>query len=163
MCLLDSYRAVTILALVTKENYNTEENQGRGQNCSHQEEEKPMNMAFWIAQGLLSLIFLGAGGMKVFAYEKFKQSAEKKYSPHGLGLSKGLITFIGVSELAGSLGLIVSMATGTYPALAAWAAIGLATIMLLATLFHLRHHESPLTPIALLALAVFVAVGRWHH
>jgi uncharacterized membrane protein len=122
-----------------------------------------MNIALWIAQGLLTLIFLAAGGMKVFAYEKFKQSAEKKYPPHGLGLSKGLVTFIGLSELAGSLGLILPTVTGVYPSLTTWAAIGLAIIVFLATLFHFRRHESPLVTVVLLALAVFVAGGRWHH
>jgi uncharacterized membrane protein YphA (DoxX/SURF4 family) len=122
-----------------------------------------MNIALWTVQGLLSLVFLASGGMKVFAFEKYRLMSEKKYPQHGFGLSKGLVTFIGVSELAGSLGLILPMATGTAPALTTWAAIGLATIMLLASLFHLRRHESPLPTIVLLALAVFVAVGRWHN
>ena len=36
-----------------------------------------MNIALWIAQGILCAVFLGAGGMKVFAYKKFRESSEK--------------------------------------------------------------------------------------
>jgi hypothetical protein len=35
--------------------------------------------------------------------------------------------------------------------------------MLLAVLYHLRRHESPAVPAALLLLALFVAVGRFSH
>ena len=70
-------------------------------------------------------MFLIAGTMKVFAFEKYKKLAEKKSPTHGLGLSKGLVTFIGVSEEAGSLGLVLPLATGIAPTLTAWAAIGL--------------------------------------
>jgi hypothetical protein len=99
--------------------------------------------------------------MKVFTFEKYKKLAERKSPTHGLGLSKGLVTFIGVSEVAGSLGLVLPLATGIAPALTVWAAIGLALVMFLATIFHLRRHESPLTTIVLFVLACFVAAGRW--
>jgi putative oxidoreductase len=120
-----------------------------------------MNIGLWIVQGVLSLVFLIVGAMKVFAFEKYKKLAEKKSPTHGLGLSKGLVTFIGASELAGSVGLILPSVTRVAPALTAWAAIGLAIVMFLATIFHLRRHESPLTTIILFALACFVAAGRW--
>jgi uncharacterized membrane protein len=119
-----------------------------------------MNIALWVVQGVLSLVFLIAGATKAFAFEKYKQLAEKKSPTHGLGLSKGLVTFIGVSEVGGSLGLILPSVTGVAPALTAWAAIGLAIVMFLATIFHLRRHESPLTTIVLFALACFVGAGR---
>lgn len=32
-----------------------------------------MNLALWIVQGLLCAFFVMAGGMKVFAYERFKK------------------------------------------------------------------------------------------
>ena len=31
-----------------------------------------MNLALWIVQGFLAFAFIGIGGMKVFAYEKYK-------------------------------------------------------------------------------------------
>ena len=33
-----------------------------------------MNIALWIVQLVLGIAFLGSGGMKVFAYRKYKES-----------------------------------------------------------------------------------------
>jgi hypothetical protein len=55
------------------------------------------------------------------------------------------------------------MAVNVAPGLSAWAAVGLATVMLLAIGYHLRRRESPAAPAILFALAVFVAVGRLHR
>ena len=119
-----------------------------------------MNLALWIAQGLLSAAFLMAGGMKVFAYEKYRKQAEAQSPAKGPGISKGLTTFIGISELAGALGLIVPLATHTAPILTPLAALGLAIIMILAVGFHLRRKEPATAAAVLLILSVFVTVGR---
>lgn len=37
-----------------------------------------MNVPLWVVQVLLALAFIAAGGMKVFAYEKYKAMSEKK-------------------------------------------------------------------------------------
>ena len=120
-----------------------------------------MNVALWIVQGLLAFAFIAAGAMKVFAYEKYKAMSEKKNGR--TSLSRGLITFIGMAEIAGSLGIVLPMATNIAPWLSPWAAIGLAIIMLLAIVFHLRRHESPVAPIILFLLAAFVVFGRFSH
>lgn len=114
-----------------------------------------MNIVLWIAQGILCALFLGAGGMKVFAYPKYQASVGRE-----LSLSKGLVTFIGISELAGALGLILPMASGIAPVLTPLAAAGLAIIMLLATGFHLKRREPAYMTIVLLVLSGFVAWGR---
>lgn len=114
-----------------------------------------MNIALWIVQLILCIAFLGSGGMKVFAYRKYKESVGRD-----LDLSKALVTFIGISELAGALGLILPGFTGIAPRLAPLAALGLAVIMLLAVGFHLKRKESPAPAVVLLILAGFVAVGR---
>jgi uncharacterized membrane protein len=119
-----------------------------------------MNAALWVAQGLLALAFLATGGMKVFAYEKYKTTSEKN-GPSGL--TRGLTTFIGIAELAGAIGVVLPMAVNIAPGFSAWAAVGLATIMLLAIGYHLRRRESPAAPAILFALAVFVAIGRLAH
>jgi uncharacterized membrane protein YphA (DoxX/SURF4 family) len=118
-----------------------------------------MNLALWIVQGILCFAFLMAGGMKVFAYEKFKKMGESK-ATRPLGLSKGLVTFIGVCELAGAAGLVLPPATGIAPVLTPLAALGLATITLLAVIFHVRRKESPVAPLVLMLLACFVVYGR---
>jgi uncharacterized membrane protein YphA (DoxX/SURF4 family) len=119
-----------------------------------------MNVALWIVQGILSIMFLMAGGMKLFAYEKYKESAEKKSVGRGPGVSRGLTTFIGICEVAGGIGLILPMATGVAPSLTTLAALGLGIIMVLATIYHLRRKEPAFVPIGLLVLAALVVVGR---
>ena len=114
-----------------------------------------MNIGLWIVQGILCVMFLGAGGMKVFAYPKYVKSVGGQ-----LNLSRGLVTFIGISELAGALGLILPMASGIAPMLTPLAAAGLAIIMLLATGFHLKRKEPAYMTVVLLLLSGFVAWGR---
>ena len=99
--------------------------------------------------------------MKLFAYEKYKAKSEKKNGPSGI--TRPLAAFIGIAEIAGSLGIVLPMATNIAPWLSPWAAVGLATIMLLAIGFHLRRHESAVAPGILFLLAVFVVFGRFSH
>ena len=75
-----------------------------------------MKTTLWIVQALLALAFLMAGGMKLFAYERYKAMSEKN-GPSGL--TRGLTTFIGVAEVAGALGVVLPMATGIAPWLSA--------------------------------------------
>jgi uncharacterized membrane protein YphA (DoxX/SURF4 family) len=120
-----------------------------------------MNVALWIVQGLLAFAFIASGAMKVFAYEKYTAMSEKKNGQ--TSLSRGLITFIGMAEIAGSLGIVLPMATNIAPWLSPWAAVGLAIIMLLAIGFHVRRHESVAIPVILFLLAGFVVFGRFSH
>ena len=119
-----------------------------------------MNIALWVVQAVLALAFIAAGSMKVFAYGKYKAMSEKN-GP--MDLKRGLVTFIGLSELAGAVGIVLPMAANVAPWLSPIAAAGLATVMLLAVLYHLRRHESPAVPAGLLLLALFLAVGRFSH
>ncbi len=120
-----------------------------------------MNVALWIVQGLLAFAFIAAGGMKLFAYKKYNAMSEEKNGQ--TSLSRGLVTFIGMAEIAGSLGIVLPMATNIAPWLSPWAAIGLAIIMLLAIGFHVRRHESVAVPVILFLLAGFVVFGRFSH
>jgi uncharacterized membrane protein YphA (DoxX/SURF4 family) len=119
-----------------------------------------MSIALWVVQVVLASAFIRAGGMKVFAYEKFKAVSEKK-GPSGI--TRGLARFIGTAELAGAVGVILPMAVNIAPWLTAWAALGLAMVMLLANVYHLRRRELPAPPVVLLLLAAFVAIGRFSH
>jgi uncharacterized membrane protein YphA (DoxX/SURF4 family) len=117
-----------------------------------------MNIILWIAQGLLGLIFLMAGITKGFQYEK-----AKNMMPWVKDASKGLVTFIGIAELLGAIGLILPLALDISPILTPMSAVGLAIIMLLAAIFHAKRKEYGAIGIniILLALAVFVAIGRF--
>ena len=119
-----------------------------------------MNVTLWVVQVLLALVFIASGGMKVFAYQKYKAMSEKN-GPSGM--SRGLVIFIGISELAGAFGVVIPMATGIAPWLSAWAAVGLAVVMLLAIGYHVRRREPPGAPAILFAMAVFVSLGRLSH
>jgi uncharacterized membrane protein YphA (DoxX/SURF4 family) len=115
-----------------------------------------MKIALWIVQALLALVFAASGSMKLFAFDQLAASAPALADQHGL------VIFIGIAELAGAIGLILPRLTGIFPVLTAWAAAGLATIMILATGFHLTHGEYShvVVTVILLALAGFVVYGR---
>ena len=118
-----------------------------------------MNIALWIAQGLLAAMFLMAGVMKTFQTAKAKEQL-----PWAKNRSDGFVRFVGTSELLGALGLILPLATGILPRLTVLAAIGLIIIQLLAIFTeHLPKKEYNVIPVnvVLLALAAFVALGRW--
>jgi uncharacterized membrane protein len=124
-----------------------------------------MNIALWIVQVLLALAFGMAGAMKAFQYEKAKASL-----PWVKEVSKEQVNFIGISELLGALGLILPMPVANMiyvgktivPLLTPLAAIGLAIIMVLAAIFHYKRDEKQVivVNVVLLALALFVAIGR---
>lgn len=118
-----------------------------------------MNIALWIAQGLLVAMYLMAGVMKTFQTEKVRPTMSWTQ-----GRSDAFVRFVGISELLGALGLILPMLTGILPWLTPIAAIGLALIQLLAIFSeHLPRKEYNIIPmnIVLLGLAIFVVFGRW--
>ena len=119
-----------------------------------------MSINLWIVQSLLALAFVMSGAMKLFAYEKYKVMSEKNGPT---GLTHGLISFIGIAEIAGGVGVVLPVATNIAPWLTLWAAVGLSCIMLLAIRFHVRRHEPAFAPIVLLLLAVFVVFARYYR
>jgi uncharacterized membrane protein YphA (DoxX/SURF4 family) len=117
-----------------------------------------MNIALWIVQVLLGGMFVFAGVLKAFQYERAKASLFwVKDVPHGL------VTFIGISELLGGLGLLLPSITGILPWLTPLAGASLALIMILAIGFHASRREGQAIGInsVLLVLAAFVAYGRF--
>ena len=114
-----------------------------------------MTYALWIAQGLLALIFLFAGGMKLVL------PLEQLTGPVSLpGL---FVRFIGVAEVLGALGLILPGLLRIRPVLTPLAAAGLVIIMIGATVLTLAGGDIALALIPLVVglLAAFVAYGRW--
>jgi uncharacterized membrane protein YphA (DoxX/SURF4 family) len=117
-----------------------------------------MTMALWMVQIVLGLAFLMFGSMKVFQYEKAKASM-----PWVQDSSKSLVTFIGIVEILGGLGLILPYATGILPILTPLAAGGLAIVMVLAAGLHFKRKEYQAIGmnVVFFALALFVAIGRF--
>ena len=113
-----------------------------------------MNVALWIAQGLLAVIFLFAGGMKlVMPIEEMT----KELPMPGL-----FLRFIAVCEVLGALGLILPGLLRVWPVLTPVAAVGLVIIMIGATVATLMTSgvAMALFPLAVGILAGFVAYGR---
>ncbi len=74
-----------------------------------------------------------------------------------------LVRFIGVSELLGGFALILPAALRIKPELTGWAAIGLAAVMLFATIFHISRGEFSAIGMNIILgiIAVFIAWGRF--
>ncbi|HEX4225670.1 MAG TPA: DoxX family protein [Pseudonocardiaceae bacterium] len=120
-----------------------------------------MNIALWIAQGLLALAYLAAGGLKlVRPREQLVASGNFEWMR---GYSDAGVKAVGLVEIIGALGVILPWLTGIAPILTPIAAIGLVVVQLGALRVHLvRNERKPLPAnLFLLLLAAFVAVGRF--
>lgn len=118
-----------------------------------------IHIALWIVQGLLAAAFGFAGVLKLTA--PIPELAAQMGWPGDIpGL---LVRFIGLSELAAALGLVLPAALRIRPMLTPLAAAGLVVVMTLAAGFHGMRGEPEALPInlALGALAAFVAWGRF--
>jgi len=114
-----------------------------------------MTYALWVVQGLLALLFLFAGGMKlVLPIEEMT----KQMPLPGL-----FLRFIAVAEVLGALGLILPGLLRIRPGLTPLAAAGLVIIMIGATVLTLSAGgvASALIPLVVGLLSAFVAYGRW--
>jgi uncharacterized membrane protein YphA (DoxX/SURF4 family) len=76
-----------------------------------------MKITSWIVKVLLVLAFIASGSMKLFAFDQLAASAP------ALADQRALVTFIGIAELAGGIGLIVPALTRIFPVLTTWAAL----------------------------------------
>ena len=114
-----------------------------------------MNIALWIIQVLLALLFLFAGVMKLIL--PIEEMTKQMPMP---GL---FLRFIGVCEVVGGLGLILPGLLRMRPALTPLAAAGLVIIMIGAVTITLT--GMPISaagfPLVVGLLSAFVAYGRW--
>jgi DoxX-like family len=114
-----------------------------------------MHRALWIAQGLLAVLFLFAGGMKlVLPIEAMKGPVD---------LPGWFLRFIGVVEVLGALGLILPGLLRIRPGLTPLAAGGLVILMIGAAAVTIAGGDvaGALIPVAVGLVAAFVAYGRW--
>ena len=124
-----------------------------------------MNIAVWIASGLLAAAYLFAGGTKLLA-PKERLATNPSMAAAAEALSPTSLKLIGGLEVAGALGLILPWLTGIAPILTPAAAVGLALLQVGAAVFHGRRAEYKQWQVnaVFLALAVFGAqpsTARW--
>lgn len=114
-----------------------------------------MTYVLWVVQGLLALLFLFAGGMKLV------RPLEQLAGP--VELPGPFLRFIGVAEALGAIGLILPGLLRIRPGLTPLAAAGLVMIMLGATVIGLTTGQIAmvLIPLVVGILAAFVVYGRW--
>ena len=120
-----------------------------------------MNIALWIIQILLALMFLFAGGTKlVLPLDVLKSMG----SPNQVVLPGLFLRFIGVCEVVGALGLVLPGLLRIRPSLTPLAAAGLLIIMIGAVVLTIMGDgvAMAIAPLIFGVLCAFVAYGRWH-
>lgn len=118
-----------------------------------------MTLALWICQVALAALFLVSGSAKIsMSKQRLLDTGQSGVAPFPIAV----IRFTATCELLGVIGLIAPQATGIFPALTGFAAIGLAVVMIGAMISHatLREPRSVAVNVVVLAICCFVAVGR---
>ena len=115
-----------------------------------------MNIVLWVLQVLLALAFLAHGCLFLFPPAAIVDQMNASF-PRWFQL------FLGVAEILAAVGLTLPGFTRIQPWLVSCAAAGVMIVMVCATIFHLMRGEvsSAITTVVLLAMATFVAYGRW--
>jgi hypothetical protein len=115
----------------------------------------------WVVQGVLALFFLYGGAIKLIPSSPVPGAVllAALLSP----LPKLFVSFIGITEMLGALGLIFPMLLRILPILTPLAAVGLIIVMIGATLFVILFYGVALAPFSMVTglLLAFVAYGCW--
>ena len=113
-----------------------------------------LNVVLWIVQGLLALLFLFAGGMKLVL------PLEAMTGP--IALPGPFMRFLGVAEVLGAIGLILPGLLRIRTGLTPLAAAGLVIIMTGATVITVLAIgvAQALVPLTVGVLSAFVTYGR---
>ena len=121
-----------------------------------------MKVALWVVQGVLAVMFLFAGGMKL-ALPRKKLLDSGTSMAWAQDFSDSAVKAIGVAETLGAVGIVLPGLAGVAPSLTLLAAGGLALLMIGAVIAHARRGEmaAVAAPAVLAVLAVFVAVARF--
>jgi hypothetical protein len=118
-----------------------------------------MNTTLWIIQGVLSAFFIYA------SLSKLLQTKEQQMTrvPEMGHLTAAQVKLIGLAELFGAIGVTAPMLLGVCPILTPVAAIGLAVIMLNATIFHIvvQSYKPIVFTVVLMFLSALVAYYRF--
>ena len=114
-----------------------------------------MNIVLWVLQVLLAIAFFAHGWLFLSPPAAFVDQMNAS-------LPRWFQLFLGVAEVMAAIGLTLPGLTRILPWLVSWAAIGVATVTVSATAFHLARGEmsSAVITLVLTVIAVFVAYAR---
>lgn len=118
-----------------------------------------MNIALWVVQAVMALVFVLSGGMKL-AMPIDDLAAQMGFVNE---VPAWLVRFIGIAEVAGAVGLILPAALRIKPWLTPLAGAGLGVVMAMAAGLHLaraEHMEVGMTGF-FFALLMFITWGRF--
>jgi hypothetical protein len=118
-----------------------------------------MNIALWIIQILLALLFLFAGGTKLYFSSEVLAAMGPPNQVHLPGL---FLKFIGLCEVLGALGLVLPGLFKIRPQLTPLAAAGLLIIMIGAVVVTIAGPGvgAAIPPLVIGLLCAFVVYGR---
>jgi uncharacterized membrane protein YphA (DoxX/SURF4 family) len=114
-----------------------------------------MNKVLWVLQVLLAAVFLAHGFIMLFPPAAIVEQMNAT-------LPRWFSLFIGITEVAAAVGLILPGLTRVLPWLVTWAAGGIMIVMVSATAYHVMRGEwgSAATTLVLLAMATYLAYMR---
>ena len=115
-----------------------------------------MNVALWVLQGLLAVVYLLHGWLMLSPPANMVEQMNAAFP-------RAFQIFLGVAEVLAAIGLTLPGITRIWPRLVPLAAAGLMIVMVGATVFHLKRGEysSAATTAVLLVALTFVAYMRW--
>lgn len=115
-----------------------------------------MNVALWILQGFLAVVFAAHGWMLLAPPPELLVIMNEQLGPP-------FRIFLGAAEVAGAIGLILPAVTRVKPWLTPLSAACLAFVVACATVLHLIRSEfsSAIITVILCVMGAFVAYGRW--
>lgn len=119
-----------------------------------------MNLALWIAAGLLAAVALAGGISKTFVPKEKLAAHEGGRWTGDAGV--GFVKTLGILELLAAVGLILPAVLGIAPVMVAVTAVCWILLMIGAMITHGRYGQYTLVLLnaVYLALAAFVAWGR---
>lgn len=119
---------------------------------------KTRKIATWVSQGILSLIMLFFGIMKVIT--PYEESIKHANGGWITDFSPTQITIIGILEILGVIGMNLPFLLRKFKKLVPVAATGLSLTMMGGVITHILRGKSFIIPTIILAIALFVVFGR---
>jgi hypothetical protein len=115
---------------------------------------KTINIALWIAQGLLAVTLIWAGAMKLLKPTDLPWPWIKE--------NPNMVTATGFLDLLAGLGIVLPSILRMQPKLTIYAAYGIIALMIGASIFHISRGEAKDIGfnIFVLLVAAFIAWGR---